>query len=213
MALTTAPLLGFGASGAIGKTQVYASWKGRKYARRYVIPADPNTTAQQETRGVFTWGSNVWKLAPTLFQDPWNGYAKGKVMTGRNAWQGSAVKNLRTKTDLSDMVFSPGAAGGIAASAMTVTPGASSLTVAVTVPTPPTGWTLTEVVAAAILGQDPESGTDYTIVAGSDNSTPYSIDLTGLTAALYNVGVWPVWAKPDGSVAYGPSIVSTGTPT
>lgn len=213
MAIVTAPLLGFGASGAIGKTQVYAKWKGRPYARRYVIPADPNTTDQQETRSVFAWASNVWKLAPSLFQDPWNTFAKGKVLTGRNAMMGSAVKTLRGQATLALMVFSPGAAGGLAATGMTVTPGSGSLTVAVTVPDPPTGWTLTSVTAAAILSGDPETLTTYQVVAGTDTATPFSIVLSGLTAALYEVGAWPVWAKPDGTVAYGPSITTTSTPS
>ena len=51
MAKLKAPLLSMGASGQFGKTIVYAPWKGLKIARSYVIPANPNSPAQQTQRG------------------------------------------------------------------------------------------------------------------------------------------------------------------
>jgi len=37
---------------------VYAIWKGMSYARKYVIPANPKTAAQELIRGYFTAGED-----------------------------------------------------------------------------------------------------------------------------------------------------------
>lgn len=54
MAKLKAPLLSLGATGAIGKTIVYFPWKGLDCAREYVVPANPDTTAQQTQRDYLT---------------------------------------------------------------------------------------------------------------------------------------------------------------
>lgn len=212
MAKVTAPLLSFGARGQIGQTQVYASWKGRPYARRYTIPSNPNTTAQQATRNVFSFANAVWKAAPALLVAPWNRFAQGQVLTGRNAFIGQNVKGLRSQVDLTQMVFSPGAKGGLPASGIAITAAAGQLTIDFTNPTPPTGWVLAGAVAAVIQGQDPATGVLTTIVAGEDATNQIQVVITGLVAAtLYEVGAWLRWTKPDSSIAYGPSINATGT--
>ena len=112
------------------------------------------------------------------------------------------------------MVFSPGAKGGLAPLTTVVVAGSNQLTVTVTAPSPPSGWTLTSCIAAVIRDGAPATTTLYEVTAGEDVSAPYDIILTGLTASqLYVVGAWTKWAKPDGSIAYGPSILDTGTPT
>jgi len=54
MAKLKAPLLSFGASGAIAKAIVYFGWKGLNVAREYVIPANPRTAGQTTQRGYLT---------------------------------------------------------------------------------------------------------------------------------------------------------------
>ncbi|MBA7677642.1 hypothetical protein ES703_85902 [subsurface metagenome] len=51
MAKLKAPLFSLGAAGQLGKALVYFGWKGLDVVREYVIPANPNTTAQQTQRG------------------------------------------------------------------------------------------------------------------------------------------------------------------
>jgi len=214
MATTTAPLLSFGARGTIAKTAVFSSWKGVPYVRRHVIPANPNTAGQQLTRSVFAWLMDTWKISGPLFQAVWTEAARGRPLTNRNLLAARNIASLRTASDLSTLVFSPGSAGGLAATSMTLTPGANSITVAITPPTPPTDWTLTSAVAACIRDQDPNTGSYFTMTEGSDETTPYSIDLTGLTSAvLYQVGAWLLWTKADGNPAYGASIIDSATPT
>lgn len=214
MAKPTAPLLSFGASGTLAKTMVYSKWKGRPYVRRHVIPANPKTVAQTLTRDTFGSANAIWKISPAIFQEPWDRFATGQVLTGRNAMISRFVTINRGLSDLLLMAFSPGAKGGLAPLTLVITPGSQQLSCVVTAPTPPSGWTLTAIQAAAIRDQDPATGTLYEITAGEDVSTPYDVVLTGLTASvLYAVGAWTKWAKPDGSIAYGPSILDSDTPT
>jgi hypothetical protein len=55
-----APLFGFGASGQLGKALVYGKWKGIDVARRYVVPANPQTAAQTTRRGYLTSAVAEW---------------------------------------------------------------------------------------------------------------------------------------------------------
>lgn len=214
MPKTTAPLLSFGASGQIGKTLVASKWKGRAYMRQYVVPANPQSTEQTITRTVFSTLQSAYKTAPSAFKAPWAAYATGKVMTERNAFTKFNLAALRGQSDLANLVFSPGALGGIPPADMTVTPGNNILTVDVTAPTTlPTGWTVNKAVVACILDQDPEAPTDLTITAGEDATSTYQVVLSALSEALYRVGAWLVYNRPDGSLAYSPSIYDTGTPT
>jgi len=215
VAKVTAPLLSFGASGQIAQTQVYSKWKGRPYVRRQVIPSNPQTAEQTLTRNAFTWLQNVYKLAPSLFTDPWEAYAQGKVMTGRNALTKQNLPVLREETDLTNFIGSPGALGGLPPSSIVVTPGNDQLAVAVNAPSSvPAGWTIYSAVVAVILDQDPQTDIDYVVTAGEDLTSAYSVTLTGLaSAALYQVRAWLKWTRPDGLFAYSPSINSTGLTT
>jgi hypothetical protein len=207
MAKTVAPLLSFSAGGQIAKTQVYASWKGRPYVRRYVVPANPNSPAQQETRGAFKFLMNVWKFFPGSATGAWALYANGFRITDRNAFAKANISPLRLATDLTDFTMSPSAASGLIAADMAVVPSANTLTVALTPPVLPVGWTITSAFAAAIRDQDPQTGTLYGVVAGFDESAPYSIALAGLVDGEdYVVGGWFQYTKPDGSFAYGRSL-------
>lgn len=202
-----------GAVGQIGKTQVFATWKGIPYVRRHVVPANPNTTGQQTTRSVFSFLSSTWKQAPALLQAPWTAFAKGQPLTNRNAFIGKNLAILRPGTDMTGWLGSPGAKGGLPPTAIAATAGASQLTIAFTNPTAPTGWTLTDAVAACMLNTDPHTATDFSSFAAEDDTTFNSVVLTGLTAAEYVVAGWLVWTKPDGTTAYSVSAATTGTPT
>jgi len=214
MAKTTAPFLGFGASGSVAKTLVASKWKGRSYVRQHVTPANPNSSEQQLTRNTFSWLQAVWKVAPTLVQDVWTLFAKGKVLTNRNAFTKFNNGQLRTETDLTNLTLSPGALGGLPATAVVATPGSGQLSVAVTEPTVlPDGWTIASAIVAVIPDQNPQSATLYNSFAGEDVSSPYTVVITGLDAVLYQVRAWLKWTRPDGSTAYSPDIATTGTPT
>lgn len=212
MAKVTAPLLSFGAGGQVGQSIVFAKWKGRPYTRRYVVPSNPNTVSQQTTRNTFSSANAIWKTAPPQFISPWDAFASGQVLTGRNAFVGRFVKDLRGEADLLLMPFSPGALAGPAPASVAAASGVGEIVVTVTPPVTPTGWVLSATAAAAIEDGDPAALTSVALVVGEEVTG--DITLTGLTAAqLYVVGGWTIWARPDGRVAYGPSLNDSATPT
>lgn len=214
MAKPTAPLLSFGASGTIAKTQVYASWRGRQYVRRHVIPANPRTTSQMDTRNVFSWLSSLWKEMTTDAQTPWVAFSKGKPLTDRNALNQMNVGPLRTATTLNAMVMSPGSGGGLAALTAVATPGSGQISIAVTAPTPPVGWTVTKAVGMAVRDQDPHTGTLFTTVTAEQAVLPGNVVLTSLAhVEVYQWGLWLLWLKPDGTTAYSTAIRGQATTT
>lgn len=207
MSKITAPLLSFTAAGQIAKTQVYASWKGRPYVRRYVTPANPNSTGQAMTRNAFAFLSNVYKVAPSIFQAPWQAYAKGKVMTDRNAFFSKNVSLLRDASDLDAMIFSPGANGGLVGT-VTTTAGNDLVTIAGTPPDPlPAGWSVVGLYGAALLSQDPQSPTDFNVKTGSDLTDPYSFTIALANTTTYATAGWFVYQRSAlaTDLAYGPA--------
>jgi hypothetical protein len=209
MARVTAPLLSFGASGQIGKTQVYATWKGVPYVRRHVIPSNPNSSEQALTRNAFSWINSVWKVAPADFRSAWALFAKGQALTDRNAFLKFNLPILRPAVVVTDMVLSPGAKGGLVGD-ITVTPGNDLITVTGTPPDPlPPGWIVTRLIAACIRQQNPQSGVLFDIVVGDDVTDPYSVVLAGLASAqTYLAGGWFEYQKSAlaTDLAYGPAV-------
>lgn len=196
MSRVTAPLLSFDGRGQIAKTQVYASWRGIPYVRRYTVPANPRSTGQTLTRTAFSFLNNVWKLAPADFIAPWTEAAKGQQFFNRNLWLSKNTSMLRTASDLTGIIISPGAKGGIA-SPITITAGNDQLTFAGTTPAPlPSGWSIVQLVGAAIKQQDPQSGTDFEITVVKDTSDPYSVVMTGLDSVTpYVAAAWWVYQR------------------
>lgn len=211
MSKVTGGLLSFGASGQIGKTMVYSTWRGIPYARRHVVPANPRSTQQTKTRSVFTFLSALWKLAPAEAQAPWTLFAQGQPLTDRNAFIGQNVKALRAGTDMSAVVGSPGAKGGLSAASISVSGGSGSLAVTLGAPTLPDGWAIVEAVAIAVPAGDPHTATNHAMYVSTDTSSPYVPTLSGIPAGTYEVSAWFKFTKADGSTAYGPSINHTGT--
>lgn len=71
-------------SGKVGPI-VGASWKGIDYMKGYVIPANPNTSAQQTQRGKMTQAViNARQVLSTLIADYWNPFSV--KMSGFNAF-------------------------------------------------------------------------------------------------------------------------------
>lgn len=212
MGKITGPALSISASGSIAKTMVYSKWKGRGYVRQHVIPANPRTSAQTAVRDVFKWLNQVWLFAPAAFQDIYNLYVVGQVMTPRNGLIKQNVPMLQVATDLSDFVFSPGAKGGLPPASATFTGGSGEVTVAITAPTPPDGWTVAAAIGFAIKAQDPHSGTAWAIYTAQDVSSPYSAVIT-VPAGDYQCGAVIKWTKSNGDPAYGTAITGTATAT
>lgn len=209
MAKTTAPLLSFGAEGQLAKTMVYSKWRGVPYVRRHVIPSNPNTTAQQQTRQVFAQMRELWKIAPAGLRAPWDTFAYGRPFTGFNKFIGENVRVLRTETDFANLIASPGARGGLPpVSVSIVAGGAGEIDVTAVAPAVPVGWTLNFLQAIAMLDHDPHNVYQGTIDYLQNANPATGVTFTGLTtAADYAVGAWLEWTLPNGLLAYSVSEV------
>lgn len=71
-------------SGAAGKAGVFAKWKGRQYRRKYVIPANPDTTMQKTVRGHFTNAVAIWHTWSSLQKRAYGYLCTGLVLSGFN---------------------------------------------------------------------------------------------------------------------------------
>lgn len=98
MAKLTAPLLSFGARGKLADTLVYFPWKGIHAVRSYVIPANPNSGAQQTQRGYLTTIVALWHTAALDADDKtaWNRAASvlSSPMSGFNAFMRYFIDRL-----------------------------------------------------------------------------------------------------------------------
>lgn len=213
MAKVSGPLLSFSASGQIANAQVYASWRGIQYVRQKVIPANPRTSGQLLTRNTFSWLSNAWKFAVAELQAPWAAATVGQKLTARNLWAKRNIPLLRSQVLNTDMVMSPGANGGLSAAAATATGGSGTITGAMTAPTLPSGWTVASAVMVAMKSLDPQNATTWNSYVATDVVTPFAPVISGLSAGIYVVGLWFTYQKPDGTIAYGPSTMTTATVT
>lgn len=86
MALVDAGALSLGASGTIGKTMTFSSWKGRPYVRRRVIPSNPKSAPQMATRAWMRWGSRVWASLSGANQATWQTRADAQKFSPFNAF-------------------------------------------------------------------------------------------------------------------------------
>jgi len=209
MAKVKMPLLGVKASGQLGKSAVFGSWKGVQYARTLVIPKNPRTEEQMLTRNTFLFLNELWKLLPAEVVRVWQQFSAGKPMTDRNAFMQRNLLTLREATSLLDFVASPGANGGYAVTDVTANVDSqnNSITVTISPPSLPSGWSVVAAYAMALRNQDPHEKPLEKPVLGSDTQAPYTIMLNGLTdGQSYVVAVWLEYEKPDGTVAFGPSI-------
>lgn len=217
MAKLTGPLLSFGARGAIGKTLVTAKTRGIAYARSYVIPSNPQTVAQQATRTLFSQLREAYKLAPSGITAAWEAFAQGRPFYGVNKFVGENIRVLLGEMDFANMIFSPGAKGGIPPTSFAAVTGANDGEIDFTfvLPTPPDGWALHSVVVAGFPDQTPGGIFDgpfnqEIVLAPTLTGT---IDGFGAGEEVA-IGGWVVWTKPNGTLAYSvgtTDIVTAGT--
>lgn len=94
MAKTQAGLLSMGATGSIGGIMTFASWKGRPYVRRLVVPANPNSAAQRAIRAFMSWGSKEWAQLTAPEQATWNAAAVQQNYLPFNAFISRGQSNV-----------------------------------------------------------------------------------------------------------------------
>lgn len=210
MAKVTGPLLSMGAKGSIGKSAVFATWRGVKYARQHVVPANPRTTAQQANRTRFALLREAYKLAPAVVRAPWLAFASGRPFTDSNKFVGENNRLLNGELTMDNAIMSPGARGGLPPISVVAATGANAGEISVTVTPPadvPEGWVIVAAHAAAIPQQDPTGIFTGPFVAGTDAGADAAIVLSGFDPGGNVVAYgWIEYEKPDGSAAYSVSL-------
>lgn len=203
MARLTAPLFSLGASGTIADALTFASWKGVDYVRTRVIPANPNTANQQEVRGVFSTLSEMWKRMPAIARAPWQAAVRGSPLTDRNRHVQANAAALKGQSDLNALVMSVSSGSSIPPINVVASDGTGQvLNIVAETPTPPIGYTLTAIQAAAVLDGDPSPVLIRTTIDGEDESTPFSIDLDVGEAGTYQWGCWCKWTRDADSIIF-----------
>lgn len=125
MAKLKAPLLSFGASGAIAKTVVFFPWKGINAARQYVVPANPKSDDQEIQRafvrtGVAKIHAAIIRATYPLVSDDKSAYSLlASTHPTPRTWFNEAVKNwVDTKVSGGEpVIFSAGSNPGTLATA------------------------------------------------------------------------------------------------
>lgn len=212
MAKVTAPLLSFGAGGAIAKTQVYASWKGIPYVRRYVVPANTPSTEKDKTKNLFRTLTQLYKNMDTDALAPWSAFASGKPLTSRNALLKFNVSKsaMWGQTDWDAFIGSPSTKSAPTFTAFALASGSAGvLTSTVSAPPAPTGWTLSSAIYVVRVDDNPQTTTDYSIASHAVNSSPWELALSSLPTATYMVSAWLVWSIGGGLFAYSASKVDS----
>jgi len=86
MARSDAPFLSLGASGTFAKTLTAASWKGRPYLRRRVIPANPKSALQVSIRAMMKFLAQQWASIAAVDQATWEDLAAAGSYSPFNAY-------------------------------------------------------------------------------------------------------------------------------
>lgn len=90
MAKLTGPLFSLDARGKLGGAIVYSFWRGVNYARRLVIPSNPNSTEQQAIRSLITDASQAWsgETSPidSAYKAAYDAAAAGQPYSGFNLY-------------------------------------------------------------------------------------------------------------------------------
>ena len=97
MAKVYAPLMSIDASGTYANQLTYAKWKGIRYVRNHVIPANPRTTNQVTIREAFAAAVAQWHLEDTPAKQAWTAavQALGRPMSAFNLYVGKFVQYVK----------------------------------------------------------------------------------------------------------------------
>jgi len=107
--------LGFGllTNGILGSVTgkvggvVGSKWKGRNTLRGYAKPGNPNTTAQQTQRGLFSFVIEIAKyFTSSIISDYWNPFAS--TISGFNAFCKANLNSVTTNVDYPNLKISQG---------------------------------------------------------------------------------------------------------
>ncbi len=182
MARTTGPLMSMGASGTIGNTMTFSSWKGRSYVRRTVIPANPQSPAQVAVRAMLTFLSQAWKSLTSVNQATWNVSAQNQQLSPFNAFVQDNARRWTTG-EFPSQATPPTAATNSAALSLIATSGQASANLSLTQTGGSNLWAVA-IYRSTTTSFSPTRNACIAIVPWSGSGTLNWQD-TGLTAGTY----------------------------
>ncbi len=86
MATVSGPLFSLGASGTVGGSIVFATWKGRPYVRRHAIPSNPKSVSQLSVRAMMRFLSQFWTSLSVSEKADWETRAAVTNISPFNAY-------------------------------------------------------------------------------------------------------------------------------
>jgi len=90
------PMFSLAASGTLAKTLTYSHWKGRAFARRRIIPGNPQSGGQVSLRSMFAFLGAEWGGLATAAQDTWIAPAAATIISPFNAFCASGLDRNRS---------------------------------------------------------------------------------------------------------------------
>jgi hypothetical protein len=80
------PMMSMDASGSIGNVLVFSKWKGRNYARRHVIPANPQSGLQVGMRAMLSWMTKRYGSIAAATKLDWAAFYSAESISGINGY-------------------------------------------------------------------------------------------------------------------------------
>jgi len=90
------PCMSLDASGQLGETLVFSKWKGRNYARKFVVPANPKSAGQTGLRAMFKFLSQAWASLTAGNKATWEELAAANSYSTFNAYMEKNMERWRT---------------------------------------------------------------------------------------------------------------------
>lgn len=203
MARVTAPLLSLDASGTIGEALTFARWRGINYVRTRVIPANPNTVAQQEVRGSFKTLTDMWKRMGVQARLPFENAVRGIPMTARNKHIQLNVPALQDRVNCDELVMSVATGNAIVPIAATAVDGTNGrIACFCEAPGAPPGYTISYMIGVAILDGDPSPAILLPCYEMTDPTAPYAFDIDVDTDDDYQVALIARWIRDSDQMGF-----------
>jgi hypothetical protein len=207
------PLLGVSASGTIGDSVVFGNWRGVNYARQWVRPANPRTTAQAAQRDLWAFVVSMWQRAPADAQNAFIASSRGASYTGFNLFCKRNAISLRNQTNANNIVWSPGQSGATPLATISATGGAGQITANASLGAGIPGTVVEAVIFVAFRDAAPAGPYLQQVYSLSDTSSPYSVTFASLPAGTYVVSAFTRCVEAAGKTVYSLSLNTTATVT
>ncbi len=207
MVKLTGPMMSIDASGTFAKSMVFSKWKGRNYARRHAIPANPNSPAQKGVRALFKFITQDFAGLSAAIKAEWQALAANGNITALNA----QVRDAQNRAKIGDgWRQSPTGAnpGGIdAPTSLTLTPLNGGLRCSWTAP----GANPGDYTNALYFGPSTGFAASITTVVVVQAVATITVDVLGLQSGIEVFGL--VRSTAVGGELGTLSAEASGTPT